>query len=118
MKKWLALAAALLIGGCSDKPETQAPAETTAAPAATEAPAPAGPQKVVIYNWTEYIPAAVLEEFTKETGIEVESVAEPTGEAWLVQLEQAARAGQAPADVSDRQLEELHVASTWVEDES
>lgn len=38
--------------------------------------------------------------FTKETGIKVESVGEPTGEAWLVQLEQAARAGQAPADVS------------------
>ncbi len=38
--------------------------------------------------------------FTKATGIAVESVAEPTGEAWLVQLEQAARAGQAPADLS------------------
>ncbi|MDH4247539.1 MAG: extracellular solute-binding protein, partial [Deltaproteobacteria bacterium] len=38
--------------------------------------------------------------FTKATGIAVESVAEPTGEAWLVQLQTAARAGQAPADVS------------------
>ncbi len=38
--------------------------------------------------------------FTEATGIAVESIAEPTGEAWLVQLEQAARAGQAPADVS------------------
>jgi putative spermidine/putrescine transport system substrate-binding protein len=38
--------------------------------------------------------------FTEATGIAVESVAEPTGEAWLVQLEQAARAGEAPADVS------------------
>ncbi|MBN9057226.1 ABC transporter substrate-binding protein (plasmid) [Shinella sp. PSBB067] len=42
----------------------------------------------------------IFADFTKETGIAVESVAEPTGEAWLVQLEQAARAGQAPADVS------------------
>ncbi len=42
----------------------------------------------------------IFPDFTKETGIEVESVAEPTGEAWLVQLEQAARAGVAPADVS------------------
>lgn len=42
----------------------------------------------------------IFPEFTKETGIAVESVAEPTGEAWLVQLEQAAKAGQAPADVS------------------
>ncbi|MET0574310.1 MAG: ABC transporter substrate-binding protein [Mesorhizobium sp.] len=42
----------------------------------------------------------IFPEFTKTTGIAVESVAEPTGEAWLVQLEQAAKAGQAPADVS------------------
>ncbi|MGX5664385.1 ABC transporter substrate-binding protein [Rhizobium daejeonense] len=42
----------------------------------------------------------IFAEFTKATGIAVESVAEPTGEAWLVQLEQAAKAGQAPADVS------------------
>jgi putative spermidine/putrescine transport system substrate-binding protein len=42
----------------------------------------------------------IFPEFTQATGIAIESVAEPTGEAWLVQLEQAARAGQAPADVS------------------
>ncbi|WEX76735.1 ABC transporter substrate-binding protein [Sinorhizobium numidicum] len=42
----------------------------------------------------------IFPDFTKTTGIAIESVAEPTGEAWLVQLEQAARAGQAPADVS------------------
>ncbi len=38
--------------------------------------------------------------FTKATGIQVESVAEPTGEAWLVQLEQAAKAGQAAVFVA------------------
>jgi putative spermidine/putrescine transport system substrate-binding protein len=42
----------------------------------------------------------IFPEFTKATGIAIEAVAEPTGEAWLVQLEQAAKAGQAPADVS------------------
>jgi putative spermidine/putrescine transport system substrate-binding protein len=42
----------------------------------------------------------IFPDFTKDTGIEVESIAEPTGEAWLVQLEQAAKAGIAPADVS------------------
>ncbi|WP_105386404.1 ABC transporter substrate-binding protein [Neorhizobium alkalisoli] len=42
----------------------------------------------------------IFADFTKTTGIAVESVAEPTGEAWLVQLEQAAKAGAAPADVS------------------
>jgi len=42
----------------------------------------------------------IYPDFTSETGIEVESVAEPTGEAWLIQLVTAARAGMAPADVS------------------
>ncbi|WP_336056572.1 ABC transporter substrate-binding protein [Nitratireductor sp. CH_MIT9313-5] len=42
----------------------------------------------------------IFPKFTEATGIKVESIAEPTGEAWLVQLEQAARAGRAPADVS------------------
>jgi putative spermidine/putrescine transport system substrate-binding protein len=42
----------------------------------------------------------IYPDFTKSTGIQVESIAEPTGEAWLVQLQAAARAGQAPADVS------------------
>ncbi|MBA3852681.1 MAG: ABC transporter substrate-binding protein [Chloroflexi bacterium] len=42
----------------------------------------------------------IFPDFTAETGIAVESIGEPTGEAWLVQLEQAARANQAPADVS------------------
>ena len=35
----------------------------------------------------------IYPDFTRETGIEVESIGEPTGEAWLVQLETAARAG-------------------------
>ncbi len=42
----------------------------------------------------------IFPDFTKATGIAVEAIAEPTGEAWLVQLQQAANAGQAPADVS------------------
>ena len=42
----------------------------------------------------------IYPEFTEETGIAIESIAEPTGEAWLVQLQTAARADQAPADVS------------------
>lgn len=28
-------------------------------------------EKVYVYNWTEYIPESVLEQFTKETGVEV-----------------------------------------------
>ncbi|GIU97028.1 MAG: ABC transporter substrate-binding protein [Actinomycetota bacterium] len=38
--------------------------------------------------------------FTEETGVEVESVSQPTSETWVVQLEQAAKAGAVPADVS------------------
>ena len=33
----------------------------------------------------------IFPEFTRATGIAVESIAEPTGEAWLVQLLQAPR---------------------------
>ena len=58
--------------------------------------------KVGVYGgyFKDSFDASIFPEFTKATGIAVESVAEPTGEAWLVQLEQAARAGMAPADVS------------------
>jgi putative spermidine/putrescine transport system substrate-binding protein len=58
--------------------------------------------KVGVYGgyFKDSFDANIFPVFTEETGIAVESIAEPTGEAWLVQLEQAARAGQAPADVS------------------
>lgn len=47
-------------------------------------------------NFREMYPA-----FTEETGVEVESIAEPTSEVWVVQLEQSVRAGTPPpADVS------------------
>lgn len=38
----------------------------------------------------------IFPDFTKETGIKIESIAEPTGEAWLVQLEQAAPGRPSP----------------------
>ncbi|WP_182086109.1 extracellular solute-binding protein [Aureimonas sp. ME7] len=58
--------------------------------------------KVGVYGgyFKESFDTNVFPAFTQATGITVESIAEPTGEAWLVQLEQAARAGVAPADVS------------------
>ena len=58
--------------------------------------------KVGVYGgyFKDSFDANIFPDFTAATGIAVESVAEPTGEAWLVQLEQAARAGQAPADLS------------------
>lgn len=58
--------------------------------------------KIGVYGgyFKDSFDANIFPEFTKATGIAVESIAEPTGEAWLVQLEQAAKAGQAPADLS------------------
>ena len=58
--------------------------------------------KVGVYGgyFKDSFDANIFPDFTAATGIAVESIAEPTGEAWLVQLEQAAKAGVAPADVS------------------
>ncbi|MFD1158801.1 ABC transporter substrate-binding protein [Roseovarius aestuarii] len=42
----------------------------------------------------------IYPDFTAATGIEVNSIAVPTGETWLVQIKNAARAKQAPTDVS------------------
>ena len=67
-------------------------------------PAPAAEKslKVGVYGgyFKDSFDKHIFPDFTKETGIKIESVAEPTGEAWLVQLEQAAKAGVAPADVN------------------
>ena len=62
----------------------------------------AGTLKVGVYGgyFKDSFDKYIFPDFEKETGIKVESVAEPTGEAWLVQLEQAAKAGIAPADVN------------------
>lgn len=73
---------------------------TLAAPAILRAQGT--PLKVGTYGgyFEESFRTHIYPDFTQASGIEIESIAEPTGEAWLVQLEQAARAGQAPADVS------------------
>jgi putative spermidine/putrescine transport system substrate-binding protein len=64
--------------------------------------AQAAPLKVGTYGgyFQESFDKHIYPDFTAETGVQIESIGEPTGEAWLVQLEAAARAGQAPADVS------------------
>lgn len=77
-KTWaLAIIAAWLITGCSEKSDTsEAPVEA----------APKAAQKVVIYNWTEYIPEDVLTAFTEETGIEVEYATYESNEAMYSKL--------------------------------
>lgn len=79
MKKWIApiatfAAAVLLMVGCS-KQEAQTPA-AAAAPK----------QKVVVYNWTEYLPESALQAFTKETGIEVEYATYESNEAMYAKI--------------------------------
>ena len=60
------LLAAIVVVGCGRKPaEPAAGAATGAAGAATE-------EKVLnVYNWSDYIDPAVIEDFQKDTGIEV-----------------------------------------------
>jgi len=60
------LAAATLVA-CGKKPEQAASTDTAQAPAAL-----AAEEKVVnVYNWSDYIDPAVLEQFTAETGIKI-----------------------------------------------
>ncbi len=58
--------------------------------------------KVAVYGgyFKDSFDKHVFPDFTEKTGIAVEAIASPASEAWLVQLQQAAKAGNAPADVS------------------
>lgn len=60
-----------------------------------------GPLRVGTYGgfFEESFRKYIYPAFTEETGIEVESLGVPTGETWLVQIKNAARAQTAPADV-------------------
>jgi putrescine transport system substrate-binding protein len=61
------LLAATTLVACGKKPEPAASTETAQATAA-----PAAEEKVVnVYNWSDYIDPAVLEQFTAETGIKI-----------------------------------------------
>jgi spermidine/putrescine transport system substrate-binding protein len=83
MNKWLALVLLVLISGCSKK---EVDTQSVAAPS-TEATAPSsGAQKVVVYNWTEYLPESALQDFTKETGIQVEYATYESNEAMYAKI--------------------------------
>ncbi|HEY7886367.1 MAG TPA: extracellular solute-binding protein [Cellvibrionaceae bacterium] len=70
MKKWwvLAVVAVALVSGCSKQSDTKSA------------------EKLVIYNWTEYIPDDLLAEFTEETGIEVEYATYESNEAMYARI--------------------------------
>lgn len=68
MKKiWAFAMIALFVTGCSERSQTSG-------------------EKVVIYNWTEYIPEQVLRQFTRETGIQVEYATYESNEAMYSRL--------------------------------
>ena len=64
MKKWLTLTAMMLISFSSVAQE-----------------------KVVLYNWADYIPDSVLRSFTKETGIKVEVATFDSNETMFAKLQ-------------------------------
>lgn len=64
---WVAVLATLLTTACSDNSGGTG-------------------EKVVIYNWTEYIPEDVLRQFTRETGIQVEYATYESNEAMYSKL--------------------------------
>jgi putative spermidine/putrescine transport system substrate-binding protein len=98
-----ALSLPAILAACGREPEGPGGGGTTAAPTAIDTGNIEGARiKVSTYggffeeNFAKMYPA-----FTKETGVEVESVEEPTSEVWVVQLQQAVDAGTTPpADVS------------------
>jgi putrescine transport system substrate-binding protein len=69
----LSLVIATALVGCGKKEEAPPAADTGAAPAAAAPAAAASTEEKVVnvYNWSDYIEPAVLEQFTKETGIKV-----------------------------------------------
>ncbi|HEU4831321.1 MAG TPA: extracellular solute-binding protein [Actinomycetota bacterium] len=93
-----------LLAACGSEPPAEGGGTTaaTGAESPTLQPIEGAKIKVSTYggffeeNFATFYPA-----FTKETGVEVESISEPTSEVWVVQLQQATDAGAPPpADVS------------------
>ena len=64
--------------------------------------AAAEPLKVAVYGgfFKKVLDKELFEPFQKETGIAVESQAEPTGPVMLQQVRSAVKAGQAPVDLA------------------
>jgi spermidine/putrescine transport system substrate-binding protein len=88
----VAFAATLALLACSDSSPPPAPAPEPAAPAAPEAPAaaPAAPAQLGgelnLFAWSEYIPQAVLDGFSKETGVQVNYETYGSNEEMLAKL--------------------------------
>jgi putrescine transport system substrate-binding protein len=84
----------LLLAACGKKEEAPAPAPAAAAPAAETFDTDA--EKIVnVYNWSDYIDPAVLEDFEKETGVKVQYEVMDSNEM----LETKLRAGRTGYDI-------------------
>jgi spermidine/putrescine-binding protein len=79
------------------KPPTAPPAAPTVAPtvAPTNAPAAAGPvvtsKELNLYGWSEYIPQALLDEFSKEYGVTVNYDTYASNEELMAKLQAGAK---------------------------
>ncbi|MDY0871738.1 polyamine ABC transporter substrate-binding protein [Dongia rigui] len=124
IRKTLALTMMLALGACGEKKEEAAsegaaPAATSeaasaatseAAPAVTSeaaATAPAG-KKIVISNWDGYMPKDLLENFTKETGIQAEMTVHATNEEIMGKVVASGGKGYDVLFVSGQFGEALH----------
>lgn len=90
-----------LLAACGGTQGDDASSGTTAAPSTGGGDLEGTTIKVATFGgFFEENYKSIYPDFTADTGIEVESISEPGGDAWIVQLEQAVRSGGVPADVS------------------
>ena len=95
-----------LLAACGSEPpaEPEGGGATAATGAESPTPQPIEGAKIKVSTYGGFFEenfATFYPAFTKETGVEVESISEPTSEVWVVQLQQAIDAGAPPpADVS------------------
>jgi len=100
------LSIAGLLAACGSEPpaEPEGGGATAATGAESPTPQPIEGAKIKVSTYGGFFEenfATFYPAFTKETGVEVESISEPTSEVWVVQLQQAIDAGAPPpADVS------------------
>ena len=93
-----------LLAACGSEPPAEPGGATAATGAVSTTPQPIKGAKIKVSTYGGFFEenfATFYPAFSKETGVEVESISQPTSEVWVVQLQQATDAGAPPpADVS------------------
>ncbi|MCI1208726.1 MAG: spermidine/putrescine ABC transporter substrate-binding protein [Treponema sp.] len=90
------VAAAALLTGCSKKSTAKAAAET-----------PAGDTELNLYVWTEYIPDAVIQKFTDDTGIKVNMSTYSSNEDMLAKVKAETQGAYDVVQPSDYMVEHM-----------